>query len=65
MAWKKSGNDSNADFSNSVQEALKRQAEWQASLRSLPWSVKIEMAARVRKSLIHFRQFSRNRHEPA
>jgi len=35
---------------------LKRQAEWQRTLRDIPWPEKLRMAARVRDSVIKLRR---------
>jgi len=35
-----------------VEELLRKQADWQKSLRDLPWPEKIRMAARLRESVL-------------
>ena len=41
---------------NDVRQVLERQAAWQASLRMLPWPLKIQMAEKARPSLLKLRQ---------
>lgn len=37
------------------QELFERQANWQKSLRELPWAEKLRMAARLRDSVVKLR----------
>ena len=37
-----------------IPELFRRQAEWQKSLRQLSWPEKLQMAARVRDSVVKF-----------
>jgi hypothetical protein len=37
-------------------DLFRRQAEWQKSLRNLPWPEKIRMAARLRSAVIELRR---------
>jgi hypothetical protein len=39
-------------------ELLKRQAEWQKSLRHLPWAEKIRLLARIRHQVIELQRQS-------
>ena len=44
---------------NDVTRLLARQAEWQRTLRHLPWSEKVRMAAKLRSAVIALRRSKR------
>ena len=51
------GSDSNrGSLMFDFQDLFRRQAEWQKSLRHLPWPEKIRMAARLRESILKLRR---------
>jgi hypothetical protein len=42
-----------------VRKMLERRAEWQRTLRDLPWSEKVRMAAKLRSAMIALRRSKR------